>query len=164
VWFHETGVLCYYTVLRLPMEISSVIVGIAIESCEPCFTLYWCHVVAMEIPLSTRRTAGSHIWFTCLADKLMVRSYRSREHAWIKMNIMNKINKKDNNSSPLFKQSAPLWTLQTYHLSANFHSIRNSSPVFSHLLRVYANWQARHYDCIAQQRHLYAWHAYINLY
>ena len=36
---------------------------------------YWWQVVEMVILLSTRGTAGSDIWFTCLADKPMVRCY-----------------------------------------------------------------------------------------
>ena len=36
----------------------------------------------MVILLSTRGTAGSDIWFMCLADKPMVRSYHLRDYDW----------------------------------------------------------------------------------
>jgi len=36
----------------------------------------------MVILLSTRGTAGSDIWFTCLADKPMVRRYHLRDYDW----------------------------------------------------------------------------------
>ena len=36
----------------------------------------------MVILLSTRGTAGSDIWFMCLADKPMVRGYHLRDYDW----------------------------------------------------------------------------------
>ena len=39
-------------------------------------------VVATVILLSTRGTAGSDIWFMCLADKPMVRGYHLRDYDW----------------------------------------------------------------------------------
>ena len=40
----------------------------------------------MVILLSTRGTAGSDIWFMCLADKPMVRGYHLRDYDWTPLN------------------------------------------------------------------------------
>ena len=55
---------------------------------------YWWHVVAMVILLSTRGTAGSDIWFMCLADKPMVRGYHLRDYDWtpLSQNLAQKCN------------------------------------------------------------------------
>ena len=39
-------------------------------------------MVAIVILLSTRGTAGSDIWFTCSAERPMVRSYHPRDYGW----------------------------------------------------------------------------------
>ena len=43
---------------------------------------YWWSVVATVILFSTRGTADSDIWFMCLADKPMVRSYHLTDYDW----------------------------------------------------------------------------------
>ena len=48
----------------------------------------------MVILLSTRGTAGSDIWFMCLPDKAMVRSYHLRDYDWtpLSQNLAQKCN------------------------------------------------------------------------
>ena len=46
------------------------------------FTLLLNLIVAIVILLSTRGTAGSDIWFMCLADKPMVRGYHLTDYDW----------------------------------------------------------------------------------